>query len=329
MNGGTSYAIIREISSGNFRRESSSTAYLKTMEKKLLMPSMLKPGDTIGIAAPASPFDRNRFNKGVSVLESMGFNIYIPEEIYNVKGYLAGEDYQRAAIINNLFSEKKIKAVFFARGGFGSMKLLPLLDYKTISKNPKILIGYSDISALLSAIYKKCGLISFHGPMLTTLADAPKKTIHAMLSVLTSQSDIKIKPKRAVVLNPGRVSGTLLGGNLSTLCHLTGTPYLPYFKDCILVIEDRGEALYRIDRMLTHMKLAGYFKGLAGLALGSFTECGQVKEIYKLIQDLFKEYDIPVLAGLEAGHGKENITIPFGLKADLDTDSKMLSIKWQ
>ena len=242
---------------------------------------------------------------------------------------MAGEDYQRAAIINNLFSEKKIKAVFFARGGFGSMKLLPLLDYKTISKNPKILIGYSDISALLSAIYKKCGLISFHGPMLTTLADAPKKTIHAMLSVLTSQSDIKIKPKRAVVLNPGRVSGTLLGGNLSTLCHLTGTPYLPYFKDCILVIEDRGEALYRIDRMLTHMKLAGYFKGLAGLALGSFTECGQVKEIYKLIQDLFKEYDIPVLAGLEAGHGKENITIPFGLKADLDTDSKMLSIKWQ
>lgn len=298
------------------------------MKKKLLIPSMLKRGDTIGIAAPASPFDINRFKKGISVLESMGFNVYSPEGIFYENGYLAGADHQRAAIINDLFSDKKIKAVFFARGGFGSMKLLPLLDYRVISKNPKILIGYSDISALLSALYKKCGLVSFHGPMVTTLGSASKKTMRAMLSVLTSQSDIKIKTNRAVILTPGKVSATLLGGNLSTLCHLTGTPYLPYFKGCILFIEDRGEPLYRIDRMLTHMKLAGCFNGLAGLATGSFTECGPVNEVYKLIQDLFKEFDIPVLAGLEAGHGKENITIPFGLKADLDTDSKILSFKW-
>lgn len=289
---------------------------------------MLKRGDTIGIAAPASPFDINRFKKGISVLESMGFNVYSPEGIFYENGYLAGADHQRAAIINDLFSDKKIKAVFFARGGFGSMKLLPLLDYRVISKNPKILIGYSDISALLSALYKKCGLVSFHGPMVTTLGSASKKTMRAMLSVLTSQSDIKIKTNRAVILIPGKVSATLLGGNLSTLCHLTGTPYLPYFKGCILFIEDRGEPLYRIDRMLTHMKLAGCFNGLAGLVTGSFTECGPVNEVYKLIQDLFKEFDIPVLAGLEAGHGKENITIPFGLKADLDTDSKILSFKW-
>ncbi|MBA3037391.1 MAG: LD-carboxypeptidase [Desulfobacterium sp.] len=298
------------------------------MGNKTLIPSVLKTGDTIGIAAPASPFDRNRFIKGISMLESMGFNTYTPEEIYNVKGYLAGTDYQRAAIINNLFSDTNIKAVFFARGGFGSMKLLPLLDYSVISNNPKILIGYSDISALLAAIYKKCGLVSFHGPMLTTLGYASKKAIRSMLSVLTSQSDIKIKMNRAVVLTPGKVSGILLGGNLSTLCHLTGTPYLPNFKGRILFIEDRHEALYRIDRMLTHMKLAGCFKGLAGLVIGSFTECGPVKKVYELIQDLFKEYDIPVLAGLEAGHGKENLTIPFGLKTELDTDSKTLSFKW-
>lgn len=299
-----------------------------TMKKKLLIPSMLKPGDTIGIAAPASPFDKDKFKKGISVLKSLGFNVRIPEEIYSVTGYLAGDDNQRASIINDLFSDKKIKAVFFARGGFGSMKLLPLLDYRAISNNPKTLIGYSDISALLAAVYKKCGIVSFHGPMVTTLGTATQKTVRAMLTVLTSQSDIKIKTNRAVVLTPGKVSATLLGGNLSTLCHLTGTPYFPSLKDCILFIEDRGEALYRIDRMLTHMKLAGCFSGLAGLVIGSFTECGPVKKVYKLIQDLFKGYDIPVLAGLEAGHGKENITIPFGLKADLDTESKIISFRW-
>lgn len=300
---------------------------IPTMKKKLLIPSMLKPGDTIGIAAPASPFDIGKFKKGTSVLKSMGFNVRVPEEIYSVTGYLAGDDNHRAQIINDFFSDKKIKAVFCARGGFGSMKLLPLLNYKTISKNPKTIIGYSDITALLSAVYNKCGLVSFHGPMVTTLGSATKKTINAMLSVLTSQSDINIKNNKAVVLSPGKVSGTLLGGNLSTLCHLTGTPYFPSLNDSVLFIEDRGEALYRIDRMLTHMKIAGCFSGLAGLVIGSFTECGSVKKVYKLIQDLFKEYDIPVLAGLEAGHGKENITIPFGLKADLDTESKIISFK--
>jgi muramoyltetrapeptide carboxypeptidase len=295
------------------------------MKKKLLIPSALNTGDTIGIAAPASPFDISRFKKGISVLESMGFNVCIPKKIYSTKGYLAGDDNQRADIINELISDKKINALFFARGGFGSMKILPLLDYKAISKNPKIIIGYSDISALLFAIYKKCGLVSFHGPMVTTLGSATKKTMKAMLSVLTSQSDINIKNSKAVVLSPGKVSGTLLGGNLSTICHLMGTPYLPSLKDCILFMEDRGEELYRIDRMLTHMKLAGCFNGLIGLAIGSFTECGPVKKVHNLIQDMFKEYDIPILAGIEAGHGKENLTIPIGLKIDLDTDRRTLS----
>ncbi len=289
---------------------------------------MLNPGDTIGIVAPASPFDANMFNKGVSVLESLGFNIYVHKDIYYNNGYLAGTDYQRALMLNDLFSDKKIKAVFCARGGFGSMRLLPLLDYRIIAKNPKILIGYSDISALLSAVYKKCGLVSFHGPMVTTLGSASKKTIHSMLSALTAQTEIKIKTNKASVLKPGEVSGTFLGGNLSTLCHLTGTEFLPSFYGCILFVEDRGEPIYKIDRMFTHMKLAGCFTGLAGLAVGSFTDCGPIKIIHKLITDFFKEIDIPVLAGIEAGHGKENITIPFGLTAHLDTDSKTISFKW-
>ena len=208
------------------------------------------------------------------------------------------------------------------------MKILSLLDYENILDNPKIFVGYSDVTALLSVLFKKCRLISFHGPMAVELGSASKRTRNAMFSAFTSRSDFEIFSKKGTSLKPGIGSGILLGGNLSTLCHLTGTPYLPDFKDSILFIEERGEAAYRIDRMLTHMKMAGCFNGISGLVLGSFTDCGSVREINKIVTGLFEKFDIPVLAGFAAGHGKENITIPFGLKATLDSGGKLLSFEW-
>ena len=298
------------------------------MKNNILAPEKLERGDTIGIAAPASPFDLRKFNRGIDVLESMGFNVYIPEGIFNRNGYLAGTDDQRASILNNLFSKKNIKAIVCARGGFGSLKILSSLDYENILNNPKIFVGYSDVTALLSALFKKCRLISFHGPMATELGSASQRTRHAMFSALTSRFNFEIFSKKGTSLKPGIGSGILLGGNLSTLCHLTGTPYMPDFKGGILFIEERGEAAYRIDRMLTHMKMAGCFNGISGLVLGSFTDCGSVREIYKIATGLFEKFDIPVLAGFAAGHGKENITIPFGLKATLDAGGKLLSFEW-
>jgi len=298
------------------------------MKNNILVPEKLEQGDTIGIAAPASPFDLRKFKSGVDVLESMGFNIYIPEDIFNRNGYLAGTDDQRASVLNDLFSKKDIKAIVCARGGFGSLKILSSLDYENILNNPKILVGYSDVTALLSALFKKCRLISFHGPMATELGSASQRTRNAMFSALTSRSDFEIFSKKGTSLKQGIGSGILLGGNLSTLCHLTGTPYLPDFKDSILFIEERGEAAYRIDRMLTHMKMAGCFNGISGLVLGSFTDCGSVREINKIVTGLFEKFDIPVLAGFAAGHGKENIAIPFGLKATLDSGGKLLSFEW-
>jgi len=302
--------------------------YNRTMKNNILAPEKLERGDTIGIVAPASPFDLRKFNRGIDVLESMGFNVYIPEGIFNRNGYLAGTDVQRASILNNLFSKKNIKAIVCARGGFGSLKILSSIDYENILNNPKIFVGYSDVTALLSALFKKCRMISFHGPMATELGSASQRTINAMFSALTSRSDFEIFSKKGMSLKPGIVSGLLLGGNLSTLCHLTGTPYLPDFKDSILFIEERGEALYRIDRMFTHMTMTGCFNGISGLVLGSFTDCGSVREIYKLVTGLFGKFDIPVLAGVAAGHGKENITIPFGLKATLDAGGKLLYFEW-
>jgi len=298
-------------------------------KRKLLIPAKLEPGDTIGIAAPASPFNLKKFKSGVSVLESMGFKTFCPEGIFNKNGYLAGGDENRAAVLNDLFSDIRIKAIVCARGGFGSMRILSLLDYDIICKNPKIIAGYSDVSALLSFLYEKCRLVTFHGPMVTTLSEASKRTRMAMFSTLTNRSDFEIKLRKGVSLKTGITSGTLLGGNLATLCHLTGTSCLPSYRGHILFIEEKGEALYRIDRMLTQMKLAGCFNGLAGLLLGSFTDCGPAKEIYKVVIGVFGEMDIPVLAGFDGGHGKENITIPLGIKTTLDAGRKIISFKWQ
>ena len=290
-----------------------------------LVPDRLMPGDTIGIVAPASPFDRKEFNRGVAVLKGMGFRLIVPDDIYIKNGYLAGPDIHRANLINTFFVDRKIKAIICARGGFGSMRILSLLDFESIKKNLKIFIGFSDISAILSVLYTKCGFVAFHGPMVASLGDASKKTREALLAAVSSDAMLAIRPKTGITIRHGLASGPVAGGNLTTLCHLVGTPFEPGLKGHLLLLEDKGESCYRIDRMLTHMKLAGCFEGLAGLVLGSFEDCGSVSEIIRIVDNLFKEDNIPILAGFEVGHGKNNITIPIGLNATVDTDTQLLS----
>ncbi len=294
-------------------------------KKIFLIPTRLVPDDIIGIAAPASSFARESFCRGTNVLESMGFRTYIPDDIFKKKGYLAGSDCHRADLLNRLFADKKIKAIICARGGFGSVRMLSFLDFGAIRKNPKIFIGFSDISAILSVLHTKCGLVTFHGPVLTTLGDADQKTREAMVSAFSSGNILEIKPKNGITVKRGSASGPVSGGNLCTLCHLSGTPFESGFKGHILFLEDRGEASYKIDRMLTQMKLAGCFEGLAGLLLGSFRDCGMLDEILRIVGNIFRENDIPILAGFEAGHGMPNITIPMGLEATLDADAHLLS----
>ncbi len=293
-------------------------------EKKRILPSVLKPGDTLGIVAPAGPFDQMKLQRGISVLEQMGFNVFTPEGLFEKEDYLAGSDEHRAHLLNSLFKEGAVKAVICARGGFGSMRILSLLDYRAIRKSRKIFIGFSDITALLSVFETKCGLISFHGPMVTTLSDSDPKTRESMNLALTSGRKLKVKPSKGLTIRAGSSAGTVSGGNLSTLCHLVGTPFEPDFNGHILVIEDIEEPNYKIDRMLVQMKLAGCFKGLAGLALGTFKDCGNQDGIYRVVEKVFKNDDFPILAGFEIGHGKTNITFPVGLKATLDADNHML-----
>lgn len=296
-------------------------------EKKqnLALASPISQGDTIGIVAPASHFDEDTFYQGIAILKSMGFHLAIPDELFFKKRYLAGTDTQRARLINRLFSQKEIKAILCARGGFGSIRVLSLLDYEVIRENPKIFVGFSDISALLWVLYTKCNLMCFHGPTVTGLAKATQQTKKSLLWRLTTNPKGEIRPQKGITIQSGSASGPVVGGNLTTLCHLVGTPYSLNFNKKILMIEDKGEAVYRIDRMLSQMKLAGCFDGIKGLVVGSFEDCGKLDEIYDVIFEIFRHTDIPVLAGFEMGHGKTNITVPIGLAATLDADRQQLT----
>lgn len=298
---------------------------MDTRKNLLLIPPRLHSGDTIGIAAPASPFDRNRFDQGVGVLESMGFRTFVPDDLFKKNGYLAGTDSHRADLVNRLFADSSIQAIACARGGFGSLRMLSLLDFQTIVEKPKIFIGFSDISAVLSALYTRCGLVTFHGPTVASLGDVTPETQEAMRLAITSELPPEIWLQNGITLRPGLASAPVLCGNLTTLCHLLGTPFEPSLKGHILVLEDRGEMGYRIDRMLTQMKIAGCFDGIAGLALGSFEACGPINEIFEIVDNIFDGYSIPILAGLDVGHGRSNLTIPLGIDATLDAVNHSLT----
>jgi len=225
-----------------------------------------------------------------------------------------------------MFRDSHIKAVFCARGGYGTTRLLDSLEYDLIGQNPKIIVGYSDITALLMAIQKRTGLITFHGPVVRELVSGHQDNYDNLIGLLSSDKPLKLKLYKGDVLMPGKATGSLMGGNLSLICHLIGTPFLPSLDGCILFVEERGEPLYRIDRMLTHLKLSGRLSGLSGLVVGKFEECGNPSTINRILMDVLSSLNIPIATGLEVGHGHKNLALPLGLPAELDTDRMTLSI---
>ncbi len=294
-------------------------------DKTNRLPRRLKPADTIGIAAPAGPFDHGLFHRGTRVLEEMGFKVFVPRGLFETNGYLAGDDHHRARLVNELFADDNVDAIMCARGGYGCMRILPLLDYEAIQNNPKVFLGFSDITALLSVLLTRSHLVTFHAPVVTSLAEAPEAVRQALLEAVSSAEPLELNAPGAATLAPGSASGILCGGNLTILCHLVGTAFAPDFAGKILFLEDRGEAPYRIDRMLMHLKLAGCFDDLAGLVLGSFQGCGAPQDILRVVGDIFEDRRLPILAGLDAGHDNLNLTLPMGVEATLDADRRVLS----
>ena len=292
----------------------------------MIKPSKLKPGDAVGVVSPAGPVNPSDLEAGLHFLKAKGFTVHVAPHVYDRQEYLAGNDEDRLSDLQIMFRNPEIKAIFCSRGGYGSLRLLDRIDYDLIRKNPKIIVGYSDMTALLTAIFKKTGLITFHGPMVKGLSSLPEKTWQNLVQMISSEQPASFSPMAGYPLRGGKATGPIMGGNLSLICRLLGTPFMPSLKGCILFIEDRGEALYRLDRMLTHLTLAGSLEGVKGLIAGQFIDCGEPAAIDRLIKERFKPMNIPMAAGFPLGHGPENTTLPLGVLAELDTDAMSLSL---
>ena len=292
---------------------------------KAILPASLAPGDVIGLITPASPFNEADFFRGIQVLKDMGFQTVFDPRMFDRSGYLAGVDVLRAAQVNDAFANDDIRAIVCARGGYGAMRVLPYLDYESIHRHPKLFMGFSDITALLCVLYQRSGLVCLHGPVATTLRNAGADTRMSVFKALTSSEPVGISLKNGVTMHHGKAFGPLVCGNLTTLCHLAGTPFQPVLEDHILILEDRGEKPYRIDRMLTQMKLTGMFHGLKGLGIGDFDACGDRIKVMDVFRDIFQPMDIPILAGFDIGHGQENTVVPVGLNVLLDADRHVMS----
>jgi muramoyltetrapeptide carboxypeptidase len=299
-------------------------------------PERLRLGDVIGVIAPASPPpDPGVIDRSVVALERLGFKAKLAANVRQRHGFLAGSDEARAADLMAMFADPEVKAILCIRGGYGTARLLTLLDYGGIRSNPKVLIGYSDITTLHIALLTHANLVSFHGPMLNSELSSdtlPEFTVQSLLrTVMEPQPAGSIRAgyvgDTIQVLRGGTASGELIGGNLWVLCTTLGTPFQPDFRDKILFFEDVGEKPYRFDRMLTHLLNAGVLQQVAGVAVGINKDCDDPKavdagEYRQSLADVLAErllpLEVPVVTGLPFGHQPWNATLPIGIKATLD-----------
>lgn len=313
-----------------------------TFSKKIVKPKRLKPGDTIGLVAPASPITEEQLEKTIKNIEELGFKLeYNRKRVLARNGYLAGKDIVRADEINRMFDNKRIDGIWCVRGGYGVTRMLDMLNYKVIKKNPKVLVGYSDVTALHQAIFKKTGLVCFHGPVgASDFTSYTKKHVIDVISNPSSTYKIEAAEENeamenqiynSYVINDGIAEGRLIGGNLTLASSLVGTPYDISYKNKLVFLEDIGEKPYRIDRMITQMILAGKFNHVKGIILGVFLNCEAKKgddslTLAEMLRDRFKNFNIPIVYGMSFGHISNQFTLPLGIKAKLNTANKTITL---
>ena len=304
---------------------------------KIVKPARLKKGSLIGIISPASsPDDLSTVENGAKYLEKLGYRVEIGKNVGQNFGYLAGTDQQRVDDLHYMFKKKDIKAIFCARGGYGTPRLLDKIDYSLIRRNPKILVGYSDITALQMAIMKKTGLVTFAGPMLSMdfQSDISEFTEEMFWKILTSNKKYgrisQPDDEKIFELHKGQARGRILGGNLSVFTSLVGTQYFPDLKDRILILEEIGEMPYRIDRLLNQLRLHKAFVHIKGVILGAFIDCNEHDPLKKTLSlgEVISEYlegtKMPVVYNFKHGHIRNSITVPFGIVTKINTSKNMI-----
>lgn len=310
-----------------------------------IRPKRLAPGDTVVLVSPASAtFNTIDLQIAKESLEALGFKVRAGEHMMERHGNLAGADKARAEDINKAFADRSVQAVHAIRGGWGSARLLPHLDFDTIRRNPKVMIGYSDITALLLAIHAKTGLVTFHGPIgmgrwdtwsleyyKRLLFNAETVTYANKQGISGDRNSLTQVEFRTLTITSGKARGRLLGGNLSVLTAILGSPYVPDWDDAILFLEDVGEDLYRVDRMMTHLKIAGVLAKLKGFVFGSCSECGPGEgygalTLEEILRDHVKPLGIPAWQGAMIGHSQPQWTLPVGADVEFDAAAGTMAL---
>ena len=308
--------------------------------RKLIKPKRLSKGDTVAVIAPSSGVEAEGFGKALQNMADLGFKTKVGKSARSIKGFLAGTDKERLDDLHQAFADKEVNAIWCVRGGYGASRFLPDLNFNLIKKNPKILIGYSDITALHTAIYQNCGLVTFHGPVAaSTYSDYAKKHVVNVLMNPSAPYKIELSPDniakesnlfKTEIITKGKCRGKLIGGNLSLLTAMAGTPFgMRDPKGKILFAEDVGEQPYRIDRMLTQLRQSIDMRQLAGIALGVFEDCNPkstgTQSLMDVLKDRLGDLGIPVIYGLSFGHIRDQFTLPVGIEAELDTENATMT----
>jgi muramoyltetrapeptide carboxypeptidase len=319
----------------------------------IIKPTAIKRGDTIGVVAPAGPVDRERLERALGRLQKRGFRVKTYADIYRRANYLAGDDATRASELNAAFADPETSAVWCARGGYGVVRILDRIDFDAIRRNPKVLVGFSDITLLHTAIHQRTGLVTFHGPNLQDgfgkPDDMPAPTERALWQALSASGSgapsgsallkdegyrFDLTDIEDLALNPiagGVATGRLTGGNLAVLAGIMGTPFEIETAGRILFLEDVSERAYRIDRYLKQFKLAGKLSAVAGVLLGDFSydegdKADEQKDILLVFEEYLGTLGVPVLAGFPAGHERFNLALPMGAQVRLDADQRSVTV---
>lgn len=334
---------------------SSSIFYGKTIRnakmynQSLIKPRALQKGDTIGLITPSSSISRDNFEKTLINMENLGFKTHYTDNIRVKKGFLAGTDEQRLVDLHNMFENEDIDGIVCARGGYGAGRILSMLNYDLIRNNPKVIVGYSDITALHMGIYTQAGLVCFHGPNGdSTYTDFSRQQYERLLlsasdnyilsgkdPLLEMTEEDSITQPQPLTIQGGTAQGELVGGNLTLISTLMGTPYELDFKGKIVFLEDIGEAPYRIDRMLTQLSLSGKLQEANGIAYGTFVDCEFEKNdpdfpdslsLKEVIMDRSKSLNIPIVLGMPFGHISHNGILPYGIPAEFNADNHSIRL---
>ncbi|WP_107670303.1 LD-carboxypeptidase [Cyanothece sp. BG0011] len=305
----------------------------------LIKPRKLKAGSGVGLVSPAgATFNTKDINIVQDAVKALGLVPYLAPHLLAQYGYLAGKDEDRANDINRFFADPNIDLILPIRGGWGCARILPYLDYNLIKNNPKIIIGFSDLTTLLIAIYTQSGLVTFHGP--NGLTSWRTQQVNSFQKALFTEEKISFKNEqdsddndrlmqvknRIQTITPGTARGKIIGGNLSVLSAIIGSPYVPDFKDYILFIEDVGEDIYRIDRMITHLKVAGILDKISGFIFGECTNClpngGYASlTLEQVLNDHIKPLGIPAWMGAQIGHIEPILTFPMGVEVEINANN--------